>query len=164
MVWIVDGYTTSDQYPYSTSKQLEQVTQDSLTTRNDALAALLPDEVNYLRNSVKATVDAYTGKVTLYAWDTNDPVLKTWQKTFPNTIKPMSDIDGALMSHLRYPEDMFKVQRDLLATYHVGSASDFYSGQDFWRNPEDPVNSNELAAAVLPDLEDAEPGRARRSR
>lgn len=144
VVWIVDGYTTSDQYPYSTSKQLEQVTQDSLTARSDALAALLPEEVNYLRNSVKATVDAYTGKVTLYTWDTNDPVLKTWQKTFPNTIKPMSDIDGALMSHLRYPEDMFKVQRDLMATYHVGSASDFYSGQDYWRNPEDPVNSNEL--------------------
>ncbi|MDO8108311.1 UPF0182 family protein [Isoptericola sp. b441] len=144
VVWIVDGYTTSDQYPYSTSKQLEQVTQDSLTARGGALSALAPDEVNYLRNSIKATVDAYSGKVTLYSWEPTDPVLETWQKIFPNTVKPMSDISGALMSHLRYPQDLFKVQRDLMAHYHVGTASEFYSGQDFWRNPEDPVNSSEL--------------------
>ncbi len=140
VVWIVDGYTTSNGYPYSTSKQLANTITDSQTNPTSSLAALLPDEVNYLRNSVKATVDAYSGKVTLYAWDATDPVLKTWEKVFPATVKPMSDIDGALMSHMRYPEDMFKVQRDLLSTYHVGTASEFFSGQDFWSNPEDPVN------------------------
>jgi uncharacterized membrane protein (UPF0182 family) len=143
VVWVVDGYTTSNRYPYSTSKQLQQVTTDALSAQTAGLAGVLPDEVNYLRNSVKATVDAYTGEVTLYAWDATDPVLETWRKAFPTSIKPLSDIDGDLMSHLRYPEDMFKVQRDLMATYHVGSASEYYSGQDYWRNPADPVNEAE---------------------
>ncbi|HEY3437250.1 MAG TPA: UPF0182 family protein, partial [Actinotalea sp.] len=142
VVWIVDGYTTSDSYPYSTSKALEDVTTDSLTGRSDTIAALAPQEVNYLRNSVKATVDAYSGKVTLYTWDEKDPVLKAWQRIFPSTVEPMSKISGDLMSHLRYPEDLFKVQRSLMATYHVSNAADFYSGQDFWKNPDDPVTEN----------------------
>ncbi|MCV2394507.1 UPF0182 family protein [Actinotalea sp. M2MS4P-6] len=137
VVWIVDGYTTSNNYPYSTREVLDEVTTDSLT-QADTLSTLLPEQINYLRNSVKATVDAYTGEVTLYAWDDTDPVLETWQKVFPSTVKPMSEISGALMSHLRYPEDLFKVQRTLLASYHVQTASEFYSGQDFWRVPEDP--------------------------
>jgi uncharacterized protein len=137
--WIVDGYTTSDQYPYSTSRPLEEVTFDALTARSDVITALAPQEVNYIRNSVKATVDAYSGEVVLYAWDSEDPVLQTWTSIFPNITRPMSEISGDLMSHLRYPEDLFKVQRNLLATYHVDTASEFYSGQDFWRNPEDPT-------------------------
>lgn len=139
VVWIVDGYTTSDQYPYSASRPLDDVTVDSLTLRSDTVAALAPQEVNYIRNSVKATVDAYSGEVTLYAWDDEDPLLKAWQGIFPATLQPMSEISGELMSHLRYPEDLFKVQRNLLATYHVDSAAEYYSGQDFWTNPQDPV-------------------------
>ncbi|WP_372595526.1 UPF0182 family protein, partial [Actinotalea sp.] len=139
VVWVVDGYTTSDGYPYATSKALDAATADSLTATN-GIAALPPAEVNYLRNSVKATVDAYTGEVTLYAWDDEDPVLAAWQQVFPSTVKPLSDISGDLMSHLRYPEDMFKVQRDLLASYHVGDAAGFYSGQDFWLTPDDPTS------------------------
>jgi uncharacterized membrane protein (UPF0182 family) len=138
VVWVVDGYTTSDAYPYSASRALEDVAQDSLTGR-DTIAALAPQQVNYLRNSVKATVDAYSGEVTLYAWDDEDPILQAWTGIFPATVQPMSEISGDLMSHLRYPEDLFKVQRNLLAHYHVDSAADFYSGQDFWRNPQDPV-------------------------
>lgn len=144
VVWIVDGYTTTDQYPYSTMEQLEDATVDSLTARSDTIAALLPQQVNYIRNSVKATVDAYSGEVTLYSWDEEDPVLKAWQQVFPSTIEPMSEIDGALMSHLRYPEDLFKVQRALLARYHVDTAAEFYSGQDFWNNPVDPVTQSQL--------------------
>lgn len=139
VVWIVDGYTTSDQYPYSSSRPLEDVTTDALTLQSEGIAALAPQQVNYLRNSVKATVDAYTGEVVLYAWEADDPVLTTWTSIFPTIVRPMSEISGDLMSHLRYPEDLFKVQRNLLATYHVDTAAEYYSGQDFWRNPQDPV-------------------------
>ena len=142
VVWIVDGYTTSDSYPYAASRPLDDVTADSLTGTSGTIAALAPQEVNYLRNSVKATVDAYSGEVTLYAWDDEDPVLGAWTSIFPTSVKPMSEISGDLMSHLRYPEDLFKVQRNLLATYHVGTAAEYYSGQDFWKNPEDPVTEN----------------------
>ena len=79
------------------------------------------DSINYIRNSVKATVDAYTGKVTLYAWDTTDPVLKAWMKIFPNTVQPKSAMPTAVLDHVRYPEDLFEMQRATLAQYHVDS-------------------------------------------
>jgi uncharacterized membrane protein (UPF0182 family) len=138
--WIVDGYTTSNQYPYSTSRTLDDLTTDSLTLSSETIAALAPERINYIRNSVKATVDAYTGEVVLYTWDEDDPVLNTWTNVFPNLVRPMSEISGDLMSHLRYPEDLFKVQRGLLDTYHVETAAEYYSGQDFWTNPQDPVS------------------------
>ena len=143
VLWVVDGYTTSAQYPYSASRQLEELTVDALTAQSVDMAMLVPQEINYLRNSVKATVDAYTGEVTLYAWDTEDPVLQAWTSVFPATVEPVSEISGDLMSHLRYPEDMFKVQRNLLATYHVETAAEYYSGQDFWKNPQDPIRESQ---------------------
>jgi uncharacterized protein len=97
------------------------------------------DRVNYIRNSVKATVDAYSGKVTLYTWDAEDPVLKTWKSAFPGTVEPRSAISADLLAHLRYPEDFFKVQRTLLANYHVQNPQTFYNGSDFWRIPDDPT-------------------------
>lgn len=139
--WIVDGYTTTDQYPYSASRSLDAATTDSLTETSETIQALQPKNVNYIRNSVKATVDAYDGSVTLYAWDADDPILKAWSKTFPSTLKPISEIDGATMSHLRYPEDLFKVQRNLLTSYHVTDAGQFFSGNDFWNNPDDPTST-----------------------
>jgi uncharacterized membrane protein (UPF0182 family) len=139
MVWIVDGYTTTNGYPYSTRTSLEDVTADSRT--NSATALVTPvQRVNYIRNSVKATVDAYTGKVTLYQWDRNDPVLRTWMNAYPDTVQPFSSIGEELKSHFRYPEDLFKVQRQLLASYHVTNPKNFYSGSDFWRVPVDPTN------------------------
>ena len=142
VLWIVDGYTTGSAYPYASSRALEEVTTDALTGQSATIAALAPQQVNYVRNSVKATVDAYSGEVTLYEWDAEDPVLRTWENAFPGLVRPMSEISGDLMSHLRYPEDLFKVQRNLLATYHVDTASEYYSGQDFWANPEEPVRGN----------------------
>ena len=142
VVWIVDGYTTTSHYPYSARESLEDATTDSSTMRSTTVQALEPEQVNYIRNSVKAVVDAYDGSVTLYAWDEEDPILKTWQKIFPNNIKPLSEISGDLMSHIRYPEDFFKVQRTLLTKYHVDSSSEFFSGQDFWRIPADPTSDN----------------------
>ena len=138
--WILDGYTTAEDYPYSTPQPLQQATEDSTTaSAPNAVATLPDDEVNYIRNSVKITVDAYDGSVDMYQWDKEDPVLKTWMKVFPGLIKSSSEMSGDLMSHVRYPEDMFKVQRDLLTKYHVTSASEFYSGQDFWTLPTDPT-------------------------
>ncbi|MDM7831874.1 UPF0182 family membrane protein [Cellulomonas edaphi] len=138
VVWIVDGYTTSDQYPYAASRSLENATTDSLTETSTTIQALQPKTVNYIRNSVKATVDAYSGKVTLYAWDPEDPVLKAWSKVFPTSLEPVSKISSALMSHIRYPEDLFKVQRTLLSRYHVTDPAQFFVGNDFWTTPDDP--------------------------
>jgi uncharacterized membrane protein (UPF0182 family) len=137
--WIVDGYTTSDAVPYSTSTPLDEAVADTLTTQQGA-PVVLPEEVNYIRNSVKATVDAYDGSVDLYAWDENDPILKAWTNVFPASVKPIDEISGDLMSHLRYPEDLFKVQRTLLSQYHVTNSAEFFSGQDFWNNPADPTS------------------------
>lgn len=139
--WIVDGYTTSSNYPYSQKTDLAEATQDSTTISSQTVQGLTDKEVNYMRNSVKATVDAYDGSVDLYTWDDSDPVLKAWQSIFPGQYHPMSEISGELMAHMRYPEGMFKVQRQLLAKYHVTSASQFFSGEDFWQTPVDPTES-----------------------
>ncbi|MBA0051488.1 UPF0182 family protein [Streptomyces sp. AJS327] len=137
--WIVDAYTTSNGYPYSSRTTLGDTTADSLTDGERSVVAQ-EDRVNYIRNSVKATVDAYSGSVDLYEWDTKDPVLKTWMKAFPDTVKSKSEIGKQLMDHLRYPQDLFKVQRDLLQTYHVTSPSQFYSGSERWQVPDDPTH------------------------
>lgn len=138
VVWIVDAYTTSDQYPYSQSQELGEATVDS-ETRSGAAAALPNKEVNYIRNSVKATVDAYDGSVDLYAWDDQDPVLKAWQGVFPQTVKPVSEMSAELLDHVRYPQDIFKVQREVLNRYHVTDAGSFYAGDDVWSVPNDPT-------------------------
>ncbi len=137
--WILDGYTTTSHYPYSRTQTLEEATSDSITQSTTSVAPLANQRVNYIRNSVKATVDAYDGTVTLYTWDTADPVLRAWSKVFPGAMKPISEIDGELMSHLRYPEDLFKVQRQLIQRYHVSDAGAFYGQQDFWAVPDDPT-------------------------
>jgi uncharacterized membrane protein (UPF0182 family) len=145
MVWIVDGYTTLDNYPYSELTSLSSVTADSTEVAFNRLA---PDkQVSYIRNSVKATVDAYDGKVTLYAQDESDPVLQAWMKIFPGVVHPKSDITPELQSHLRYPEDLFKVQRALLAKYHVNDPVTFFSTSDFWNVPQDP---NPTASSYQP--------------
>ena len=137
--WILDGYTTTSHYPYSRTSVLEDATSDSITNTTTAVTPLENQKVNYIRNSVKATVDAYDGTVTLYTWDEADPVLQAWKKIFPGAVKPLSQIDGELMSHLRYPEDLFKVQRQILSRYHVTDAGAFYGQQDFWSVPDDPT-------------------------
>ncbi|MGA5650477.1 UPF0182 family protein [Streptomyces seoulensis] len=141
--WIVDAYTTSNGYPYASRTTLGDTTADSLTATNNSRAVVAQqNQVNYIRNSVKATVDAYTGDVKLYQWDSADPVLKTWMKAFPDTVKPRSDISPALMAHLRYPQDLFKVQRELLTRYHVTNAQTFLSGSEVWQVPDDPSNDS----------------------
>ncbi|MER6623244.1 MULTISPECIES: UPF0182 family protein [unclassified Streptomyces] len=139
--WIVDAYTTTNGYPYASRTTLGDTTADSLTATNDQRAVVAQqNQVNYIRNSVKATVDAYSGEVKLYQWDTQDPVLKTWMKAFPDTVQPKTEISSALMAHLRYPQDLFKVQRELLTRYHVKDATTFLSGSEVWEVPDDPTN------------------------
>jgi uncharacterized membrane protein (UPF0182 family) len=141
IVWILDGYTTSGGYPYSQRSSLGDATQDTITqsTTSTSVVAQQQNTANYIRNSVKATVDAYDGTVTLYEWDKNDPVLKVWERAFPGTVQPNDKIPAELAAHFRYPEDLFKIQREVLTRYHVKLAKSFYSGQDFWSVPGDPT-------------------------
>ena len=136
--WIVDGYTTLDSLPYSQRTSLTETTQDAQNPTGTT-QRLVNDQVGYIRNSVKATVDAYDGTVDLYEFDTEDPVLKAWEGVFPGVVKPESEISDELRQHMRYPEDMFKVQRNLLAKYHVDDPGVFFNNDAFWSVPEDPT-------------------------
>lgn len=150
LVWIVDAYTTSANYPYSEYTSLMEATTDSRTV--DASGMLPSDTVNYMRNSVKAVVDAYDGSVNLYQWD-EDPILETWKGVYPGMVQDVGEVSGDLMSHLRYPEDMFKVQRKLLETYHVTEAAEFYTGGDRWRLSEDPTSATGDGAAGVQQVQ-----------
>ncbi|MUN39707.1 UPF0182 family membrane protein [Actinomadura litoris] len=138
IVWIVDGYTSSSGYPYSEEMSLGEATRDTITDTRSAVARQANDHINYIRNSVKATVDAYDGTVHLYQWDEDDPITKTWMKVFKGTVQPRSSIPPELEAHFRYPQDLFKVQRKILSKYHVTDPAAFFSGEGFWEVPEDP--------------------------
>jgi uncharacterized membrane protein (UPF0182 family) len=139
--WIVDGYTLSNEYPYSSRVSLSDATSDSVSSRTIPSGLLPRDQANYVRNSVKAVVDAYDGTVTLYAWDPSDPVLLTWMNAFPGIVRPVSEMSEQVMAHVRYPQDLFKIQRAILSRYHVTDASTFYNGTDVWIVPDDPTVS-----------------------
>lgn len=136
--WVVDGYTTLSELPYSTRTSLTDTTQDALNP-DGTTQRLVNNNLGYIRNSVKATVDAYDGTVDLYAFDESDPVLQAWMKVFPDTVRPAADISDNLREHLRYPEDLFKVQRELLARYHVDDPGVFFNNDAFWSVPNDPT-------------------------
>jgi len=114
--WIIDCYTTSDHYPYS--------------QRN-------ADGINYIRNSVKAVIDAYTGQTTLYVADPQDPIIQTWERIFPRLFRPLSAMPSDLHAHIRYPEDMFLVQADIYSTYHMVDPQVFYNKEDMWGFPRE---------------------------
>jgi uncharacterized membrane protein (UPF0182 family) len=150
VVYVIDGYTTTSRYPYAQRAPVGELPSDSgLRTR-----------FNYVRNSVKAVVDAYDGSVKLYQWDTQDPVLKTWMKVFPGVVEPRSQIDQSLLEHLRYPVDLFKVQRNVLERYHVTDAQTFYEDGERWRVPEDPATPSGQPKSLQPPyfLTTARPG------
>ena len=139
IVWIVDGYTTSNSYPNSERVNLIEVTSDAQTSAGGTVVAQPRDDINYMRNSVKAVVDAYDGSVKLYAWDETDPVLKAWSQAFANVVLPKSAISKDLLDHLRYPQDFFKVQRQILARYHMTNPDNWYQRSSLWDVPNDPV-------------------------
>jgi uncharacterized protein len=147
VLWIADGYTTTDHYPQSQRASFSDMTTDALSQSSGA-QPLPTDQINYMRNAVKATVDAYTGRVTLYAWDETDPMLQAWRSAFPGTVQDKTAIPPDLMKHLRYPEDMFKVQRYQYARYHVTDPTDFYTANNRWAVPEDPNAQGNSQAPV----------------
>ena len=132
LVFIRDGYTTTDHYPYG-----QRIDLADAARRNELGSRGVQGIGNYIRNSVKAVVDAYTGKVTLYAYDESDPILRAWRKAFPNLFVPRQDVPQALAQHFRYPEDLFSIQTWIYASYHIGNPDDFYSKDDFWALPDD---------------------------
>lgn len=138
VVWLLDGYTTTDQYPLSQRGSYQEMTSDSQASPTE-FRTLPTDEINYMRNAVKAVVDAYDGTVTLYAWDEKDPILKAWRKAFPGTVQDRDEIPAEMLEHMRYPEDLFKVQRYQLQRYHVTDADNFYAGKERWEVPADPT-------------------------
>ncbi len=121
--WILDGFTTSTQYPYS------QAFEGS---------GGLSGDVNYVRNSVKVTVDAYEGTVKLYVIDPDDPIIQAYQKAFPDLFTPFDEMPDELVEHLRYPEDLFKLQSNAFAKYHVVEPQRFYNGNERWLLSPDP--------------------------
>lgn len=137
--WIVDGYTTLEDLPYAERTQLDSATADTTTDDPASVQRAVTNEVSYIRNSVKAVVDAYDGSVDLYEFDEEDPVLKAWEGVFPDVVQPKEEISDELMSHLRYPEDLFKVQRELIAKYHVDDPGVFFTNDAFWSVPSDPT-------------------------
>lgn len=142
IVWIVDTYTTLDTFPYAQHSSLEGLVEDSVDQNT---GRVLPrKEVSYIRNSVKATVDAYDGTVKLYQVDDQDPVLQAWMGVFPGAVTPENQIPAELRAHFRYPEDLFKVQREMLAKYHVNDPREFFTNNAFWSVPSDPTQDTNL--------------------
>jgi uncharacterized protein len=131
--FVRDGYTTTDNYPYA-----QRIDLADAARRNELGSRGVQGVGNYIRNSVKAVVDAYTGEVTLYAYDEGDPILRAWRKAFPNLFAPRSQATEAkLDQHFRYPEDLFSIQTWIYASYHIGNPDVFYSREDFWALPDD---------------------------
>ena len=120
--YVLDGYTTTSQYPYS-----EDANQLGTSTGG------LPGSFNYARNSVKVVVNAYTGAMTFYANDPNDPILKAYRSAFPTLFQPLSAMPSTIRTHLRYPGDLFSVQAATFGRYHITSATAFYSASDRWQ-------------------------------
>jgi uncharacterized membrane protein (UPF0182 family) len=120
--WVQDAYTTTDNYPYSQNVDTSSLPQGSGLNQN----------LNYVRNSVKVLVDAYTGKMTFYVMDPSDPIIQTYQKAFPGMFTPASKMSAALRSHLRYPEDIFTLQATTYGRYHITNAQSFYSAAGAW--------------------------------
>ncbi len=137
LVWIVDGYTVTRDYPNSQAVSLRQAITDAETTPDPTK----DQSINYIRNSVKAVVDATDGTVELYAWDPSDPILQTYEKAFPGVLKSKDQISPDLMAHLRYPSDLFKVQRQMLTRYHMTDPNAWYQQSDLWQVPSDPVGT-----------------------
>lgn len=138
--WVVDAYTTSDNFPYS---------EQANTNRLSSSSELSNERFNYIRNSVKCVVDAYTGKMWFFVQDPTDPVLETWRRAFPSLFTPMSaadrDIPG-ITAHWRYPQNLFIVQTNMWQRYHEQDPSVFYTNAQGWGIPQNPA-TGEIAAA-----------------
>jgi uncharacterized membrane protein (UPF0182 family) len=140
LVWVMDLYTTTDRYPYSSPA--EPGGTFGGTSRLSFTAHSLPNGFNYVRNSVKAVIDAYDGTMTFYVADPDDPVIATYAKVFPELFTDFSEMPVSLLDNLRYPEDLFRVQSDMYTAYHVTDPRVFFNEGDLWQIARDPSSIN----------------------
>ena len=145
--WIQDAYTTTDNYPYAQNADTSAVAGGS---------GLLNGNVNYIRNSVKVVVNAYTGKMTFYVVDPSDPIIRTYEKAFPGMFTPESKMSAELKQHIRYPEDIFTVQAAMFGKYHITNAQAFYSAADAWTLSPSPGSGSPSAATATIQTTNAE--------
>jgi uncharacterized membrane protein (UPF0182 family) len=139
ILWVQDAYTTTDHYPYAQRAPTDRLPAESGLRRN----------LNYVRNSVKIVVDAYHGTMHFYVVDPEDPLARAYQKAFPGLFRPASEMPETLRRHLRYPEDLFRVQTRTWGLYHISDPSAFYSRTDAWDIAQDP-GSGEIGQAGRP--------------
>ena len=142
IVWMFDGYTETDSYPYS---------QTANTSALPGSSSLNQNSFNYIRDAVKIVVNAYTGKMSVYAITNGDPILSAWEKVFPGVVQPISKMDKTLQAHLRYPQDLFAMQAQMYGTYHVTSAATFYANQNAWNLSPISTGANGSSSASLPE-------------
>ena len=126
--WMIDAYTTTGRYPYA-----QRADNDGLPGESG-----LDGDFNYVRNSVKAVLDAYDGTVTFYVVDPEDPIIEAWRGAFPDLFADFDEMPAELVEHVRYPEDLFRVQTNMWAQYHVSNAQTFYNNNDAWNVALDP--------------------------
>ena len=131
LYWIIDAYTTSDQFPYSTPISIGS-NKNRYTKK-----------INYIRNSVKIIVDVYNGKMNYYISDEKDPIIQTYSKIFPGIMKKLSDMPEDLRKHIRYPERIFNIQTHVLLTYHMTNPNVFYNNEDAWHLPKQIYENSE---------------------
>jgi uncharacterized membrane protein (UPF0182 family) len=132
LLWVVDMYTVTDRYPYAAPAEFLRLGTGEGT---------LPNFFNYIRNSVKATVDPYDGTMTFYVVDSSDPIINAYQQIFPDLFVDGSTMPETLVEHLRYPEDMYRVQSDMYKLFHMVEPETFYQEEDAWEIPRDPSNA-----------------------
>ena len=135
LFWIIDMYTVSDKYPYAQPADTRRINENSG----------LPTNFNYLRNSVKAVVNAYDGTMNFYVVDENDPLILSYKDIFPNLFTPKSSMSSELLDHIRYPEDLFTIQSDMYRDYHMTDPRVFYADEDPWVIPSDSSTTPRVA-------------------
>ena len=135
LFWIIDMYTVSDKYPYAQPADTRRINENSG----------LPMNFNYLRNSVKAVVNAYDGTMNFYVVDDNDPLISSYEDIFPNLFTPESSMSSELLDHIRYPEDLFTIQSDMYRDYHMTDPRVFYADEDPWVIPSDSSTTPRVA-------------------
>ncbi|MCI0426006.1 MAG: UPF0182 family protein [Actinobacteria bacterium] len=133
ILWVIDMYTATSHYPYA--EPITTAQQNRLAITSD-----MPLGTNYLRNSVKAVVDAYNGDVTYYVADSDDPLIRAWDSVYPGLFRDLSEMPSGLMEHLRYPQDLFRLQSSIYLEYHVTEPTDLFNGNDAWSFPADPAD------------------------
>ena len=133
LIWMLDGYTASARHPYSRRVRLGDI-----------------GTFNYIRNSVKATIDAYDGSVSLFVFDTQDPIIRAWQAIFPALFKPSSEMPATLRTHVRYPELLFRSQTEIYRTFHMQAPDAFYNKEDLWDVAKNVYSESQQSDALAP--------------